>query len=104
MDLTITIDDEVLKRARLRALEEDTSVNAVVLAFPVRDLTSRRGLAALRRSQDSRLPYWDALIVETARDAGARVLLTEDLQDGRDFGGLRVRNPFRTRGERTPPQ
>jgi plasmid stability protein len=28
--LTIAIDDEVLKRARLRATEEGTSVNAVV--------------------------------------------------------------------------
>lgn len=30
MNLTLTVDDEVLKRARIRALEEDTSVNAVV--------------------------------------------------------------------------
>jgi len=31
-NLTITIDDEVLKRARLRATEQGTSVNAVVRA------------------------------------------------------------------------
>ena len=30
MNLTITVDSHVLKRARLRALEEDTSVNAVL--------------------------------------------------------------------------
>ena len=29
-NLTITVDDEVLKRARLRALQEDTSVNALL--------------------------------------------------------------------------
>lgn len=29
-NLTITVDDEVLKRARLRALQEDTSVNAML--------------------------------------------------------------------------
>ena len=33
MNLTITVDDEVLKRARMRALEEDTSVNAVLRSF-----------------------------------------------------------------------
>jgi hypothetical protein len=33
VNLTITIDDEVLKRARIRALEEDTTVNAVVRSF-----------------------------------------------------------------------
>ncbi len=30
MNLTITVDSHVLKRARLRALEEDTSVNAIL--------------------------------------------------------------------------
>jgi hypothetical protein len=30
MNLTITVDDEVLKRARIRALEQDTSVNALL--------------------------------------------------------------------------
>lgn len=33
MNLTISIDSQVLKRARLRALEEDTSVNAVLGDF-----------------------------------------------------------------------
>ena len=30
MNLTITVDDDILKRARIRALEQDTSVNAVL--------------------------------------------------------------------------
>ena len=30
MNLTITVDAEVLKRARIRAIEENTSVNAVL--------------------------------------------------------------------------
>ncbi len=29
-NLTITVDEQVLKKARMRALEEDTSVNAVL--------------------------------------------------------------------------
>lgn len=29
-NLTIVVDDELLKKARMRALEEDTSVNAVL--------------------------------------------------------------------------
>lgn len=32
-DLTLTIDDDVLHRARRRALDESTSVNAVVRDF-----------------------------------------------------------------------
>ena len=33
MNLTITVDGEILKRARIRALEEDTSVNAVLRGY-----------------------------------------------------------------------
>jgi len=32
-NLTITVDDEILKRARLRATEQGTSVNAVVREY-----------------------------------------------------------------------
>jgi len=39
--------------------------------------------------------FWDALIIEAARRAGARRLVSEDLQDGRRFGALAVENPFR---------
>ena len=30
MNLTITVEDEVLKQARMRALDENTSVNAIL--------------------------------------------------------------------------
>jgi plasmid stability protein len=33
LNLTITIDDELLRRARIRALEQGTSVNQVVREF-----------------------------------------------------------------------
>ena len=32
-NLTISVDDEMLKRARIRALEENTSVNAVLGSY-----------------------------------------------------------------------
>jgi predicted nucleic acid-binding protein len=41
------------------------------------------------------ISYWDAAIVEAARAARCDTLLSEDLQDGMDFAGVRVRNPFR---------
>jgi len=54
--------------------------------------------SAVRRSQSSRLSYWDALIVETALDAGADILFTEDLQNGQVFDSLRIVNPFHLHG------
>lgn len=41
------------------------------------------------------LSFWDALIVEAARRAGATRLATEDLQHGRIFDGLTIDDPFR---------
>ncbi len=41
------------------------------------------------------LSIWDALVVASARAAGCRHLLTEDLQHGQDLDGLVVVNPFR---------
>ena len=43
-NLTITIDNQVLKRARLRALNQDTSVNSVLREF----LTSYAGESRAR--------------------------------------------------------
>lgn len=63
--------------------------------FRVRPIHAELTRSAARRSVASRLSYWDALIIECALEAGARVLLTEDLQHGQTFGDLRVVNPFR---------
>ena len=41
------------------------------------------------------LSFWDALVVEAARRAGATRLATEDMQDGLEFGDLRIHDPFR---------
>lgn len=38
--------------------------------------------------------YWDAAIIAAARMLGCDTLLTEDLQHGRVFDGVRVVNPF----------
>ena len=40
------------------------------------------------------IAYWDAAVVAGARRLGASVLVTEDLSDGQNYGGVRVVNPF----------
>jgi len=42
----------------------------------------------------AQLSYWDALILAASQRAGARYLLSEDFQDGRNFGSIQVLNPF----------
>ena len=40
------------------------------------------------------LSLWDAMILAAAHTSGACELLTEDLNHGQDYGGVRVINPF----------
>ena len=40
------------------------------------------------------LSWWDSLIIQAALQSGADTLLSEDMQHGRSFGRLTVRNPF----------
>lgn len=41
--------------------------------------------------------YYDALILSVARFARCRVVYSEDLSDGQDYGGVVVQNPFAAR-------
>lgn len=55
-------------------------------------------LAASQLEQRHTLSFWDALIVEAARRAGATRLVTEDLQTGRRLAGVLIDNPFTPTG------
>jgi predicted nucleic acid-binding protein len=52
-------------------------------------------LAALATRERYGISYWDAAILEACRSLGCDVVLSEDLNDGQDYGGVRVENPFR---------
>ena len=64
--------------------------------FPVQDLTVNVLRSALETTHRYRISYWDAAIIAAARALGCREVLSEDLSDGQDYGGVRVTNPFRT--------
>ena len=49
---------------------------------------------AIALAREHTLSLWDALVVESAGARGCTRLLTEDLQHGREFGRVRVENPF----------
>jgi predicted nucleic acid-binding protein len=59
-----------------------------------RPLTADIHTHAVKLARGSTLSFYDALVIAAAADAGCRVLLTEDLQHGRKFGGVTIENPF----------
>lgn len=46
------------------------------------------------------LSAWDARLLAVCARAGCTVLMSEDLQDGGEYAGLRVLNPFNPANER----
>lgn len=65
------------------------------LRFRVQENTVVILQSALSSSVRWQISYWDAAIVEAAREAGCPTVLSEDLQHGMDFAGVQVVNPFR---------
>ncbi len=65
--------------------------------LPVQEVTLELVRAAVASCQRYRISYWDAAVVEAARMLGCHTVLSEDLQHGAIYRGVRVENPFRSR-------
>lgn len=63
-------------------------------AFPLIESSPSILLAALDLAVEHKVPLWDAVIMAGAADAGCRLLLSEDFQDGFYWNGVTVTNPF----------
>jgi predicted nucleic acid-binding protein len=50
--------------------------------------------AAFRLEDESRIGFWDALIVASAAKCGALRILSEDLNVDQRIAGIRIENPF----------
>ena len=73
----------------------EAAISVIRTHFPeiaaIRGSTHQSALSILR---DHNLSFYDALIVASALEAGCDTLFSEDLQDGRQFPGLTIVNPF----------
>lgn len=97
--VSVQVLNEFASVARRKLRRPWPEIRAALSAFAdlgldVRPLTLEVHYAALDLAEQDGLELSDACIVATARAAGCRVLWSEDLQDGRRFGDLLVRNPF----------
>jgi predicted nucleic acid-binding protein len=90
---------QATRHSRSGALPHDLALQYLEhwQALAVQDLTLDVVRAALASCQRFGISYWDAAIVEAARALGCRSVLSEDLQHGASYGGVRVQNPFRGR-------
>ena len=61
-------------------------------------VASRKRIVPPPDAAAKRASYWDALLLATAGEAGCLAILTEDLADGGELGGVRIYNPFAAAG------
>lgn len=62
--------------------------------FPVQELTVDVMVAAFEARRRFAISYWDAAVIEASRVLGCDEVLSEDLDAGTDYDGVRVLNPF----------
>jgi predicted nucleic acid-binding protein len=71
--------------------------------FPCAAASNSAVRTALADAVAGRASYCDALLLATAGEAGCVAVLTEDLADGAELGGVRIHNPFAAGGGLTVP-
>ena len=79
-----------------RPLPVDDAARAIrrLAAFQVVQVDTGMILEAIAVSKRFGISFWDALIVQAARQGGAEILYSEDLQHNQDVEGVKIVNPF----------
>jgi predicted nucleic acid-binding protein len=63
--------------------------------FPCQAIDHQLVRVAIEQGERYGISYWDAAILAAAQALGAHTIYSEDLNDGRKYGSVRVVNPFR---------
>ncbi|MBZ0272707.1 PIN domain-containing protein [bacterium] len=85
-----------LTRKLKRRMDEKTAALIVAEAAQWFVFVPNEGdvLQAIEISRRHRISIWDAMNVQAAKQVGAKVLWTEDLNDGQVIDAVRIRNPY----------
>jgi predicted nucleic acid-binding protein len=82
------------RKGKLTAAQAAAHVEDWQTLFPVVAATPESLRLAIRAVQHHSLSFWDAMQWAVAKQTGATLLLSEDLQHDRELDGVRFRNPF----------
>ncbi len=84
------------RQTRVMALTHDEAMSFIVALsrFPIQEITLTVMHAAVQLSKRFQIPYWDGAIIAAAQALGCDELLSEDLNAGQNYDGVKVVNPF----------
>ena len=87
----------VVIRKKIMTSAEALGIIATLEAgLEVESITPPLVREAVLTHQRYQLRYWDSLIVATARQCGCKEVVSEDMNDGQDYGGVVGLNPFKS--------
>jgi predicted nucleic acid-binding protein len=87
----------MLKDKGRRMNTEDLVAILEAIILPLQQEVGRENIYsdAVKLTRDHKLQFYDALIIQSAIYLKCDILYSEDLQDGRKFGKLIIKNPFK---------
>ena len=90
-ELFVTLTRKVSQRC---SSQEALAVLEDLTNWPVMVIDFAAIRAAITLADQANLSFWDSLVVVAAMQSGAKVLYTEDLNNGQEILGVRITNPF----------
>jgi predicted nucleic acid-binding protein len=89
-------DNATRKRAPRLTHAEALAILEPLRTLPVQSITKEVVWEAFRLSNRYQLRFWDSAILAAARALGCNTVWSEDLNDGQQYDGIQVLNPFKT--------
>jgi predicted nucleic acid-binding protein len=84
-----------LRKPRLGITESNIDATLQLAAMVrVQPVTHELVVSAVMLRRRFQLSQWDATIVAAAAELGCKTVYSEDMNDGQDYAGVRVVNPF----------
>lgn len=85
----------VVRKKIMSPAEAVSAIDRLERGFRVSSIAPALVRDAIAIHQRYQLRYWDSLIIATAKRMLCTEVLSEDMNDGQDYGGVIVRNPFK---------
>lgn len=84
----------LVRKAKRRPARARAAVLSWRDAYPVVETSATVMINAMDLASDHGMTIWDSVVLAASAEAEARLLLSEDLQEGFTWHGVTVANPF----------
>ncbi len=85
-----------LRKPRLGITESNIDATLQLAAMVrVQPVTHELVVSSVMLRRRFQLSQWDATIIAAAAELGCKTVYSEDMNDGQDYAGVRVVNPFK---------